>query len=241
MARRPFHFKKFSVEQADVAHPVGTDGVLLGAWADIEGRSSVLDIGTGTGLLALMLAQRFEAAGSRDYSIDAVEINSASAQYAGRNFEASPWAGRLRLWEMAVQDFAAQTDRRFDLIVSNPPFYTEAVAPPDSGRRLARHSSALPPVDLLGVVKKLLTDEGCFCAIMPYEGGRSLCERAVWNGLYCTKWVEVRSRTHKPVERLLLYFEKTPRPFQSAQMTVYSSEGVYSDAFRVMTEAFYLQ
>lgn len=237
MASPPFHFKKFSIEQDGAAHRVGTDGVLLGAWADVENCADILDIGTGTGLVALMLARRNEKA-----RITAVEIHPESAVLAQRNFAASPWADRLQLAEVSIQDFARQADFQFDLIVSNPPFFSETVVSPDASRRLGRHTASLPPGDLLAAAKKLLTENGRFCVILPVPEGKHLCEVAVPNGLYCTEEVEIYARPGKPAERLLLRFEKNPYRFERKKLSVYAAEkGThYSADFRKLTADFYL-
>jgi tRNA1Val (adenine37-N6)-methyltransferase len=234
MATRAFRFKKFSVEQDGAAHLVGTDAVLLGAWADTSDCAHILDIGTGTGVVALMLAQRSTA------RLTAVEIHPASAALARVNFAASPWAGRLDLVESSVQDFSRNSAARFDLIVSNPPFFSETILSPDAARRLGRHNAALPPEDLLAVAGKHLTEKGRFCVILPVAEGRRLCELAVPAGLYCTEEVEVRSRAGKPVERLLLRFERDPYVFLRKQLVIYAAGTNYTDEFRCWSEAFYL-
>ncbi|MCW5923771.1 MAG: methyltransferase [Saprospiraceae bacterium] len=269
MASQPFRFKKFSVEQEGAAHPVGTDGVLLGAWADVENCLNILDIGAGTGLVALMLAQRSPTPappstgrvpapygavrsdaplppaggeGSGVGHITAVEIHPPSAALARRNFANSPWAGRLELVESSIQDFAQKTDRRFDLIVSNPPFFSETVVSPDASRRLGRHTASLSPGELLAVSKKLLTENGRLCVILPVQEGRRLCELAVSQGLYCTEEVEVFSRPEKPVERLLLRFERDPCRFERKRLRIFDGaigQG-YSAEFQKLTERFYL-
>jgi len=234
MALQPFRFKNFSVAQEGAAHPVGTDAVLLGAWAGVGQCTRLLDIGTGTGVVALMLAQRCAA------RITAVEIHPASAALARANFAASPWANRLELVESSIQEFAGQTAVRFDLIVSNPPFFSETTVSPDATRRLGRHNASLPPETLLLCAKQLLTETGRFCVVLPVQEGRRLCEIAVTNGLYCTEETEVRGRPEKPVERLLLCFERNPYPFVRKQMSIYGTGTTRSAEFQEMTAAFYL-
>ena len=234
MATRAFRFKKFSVEQDGAAHLVGTDAVLLGAWADTAQCAQILDIGTGTGVVALMLAQRSAA------HVTAVEIHPASAALARANFAASPWADRFTLVESSVQDFSRQSEARFELIVSNPPFFSETVVSPDEARRLGRHNASLPPGDLLAVAGKHLTEKGRFCVILPVAEGRRLCELAVPAGLYCTEEVEVHSRAGKAAERLLLRFERDPYRFVRKHLVIYGAGTAYSEEFGRWSEGFYL-
>jgi tRNA1Val (adenine37-N6)-methyltransferase len=232
-----FRFKKFSVEQAGAAHPVGTDAVLLGAWANIQATQRFLDIGTGTGVVALMLAQRLSDI--PNWAGVGVEIHPESAALARVNFKASPWAKHLDIWEGAVQAFSGQV---FDLIVSNPPFFSERTISPDKTRSLGRHTATLSPEDLLDVVSHLLAPQGRFCVILPTMEGRQLCELAVPKGLYWTQITEVRSRPGKPVERLLIQFEKSPIGFERSVLYLYAGKSgmAYSDEFQAITSDFYL-
>ncbi len=236
MAQSPFRFKKFSVEQAGAAHPVGTDGVLLGAWAEVEGCRRMLDIGTGTGVVALMLAQRSTAAAS----ILALDIHPPSVALARGNFAASPWADCLEVLEMPVQDYARNIAPQFNLIVSNPPFFSETTVSPDTDRRMGRHTASLSPETLLAAVGALLTAEGRFCAVLPVREGRRLCELAVPQGLYCTETVEVFTRPGKPAERLLLRFERDPYRLIRRELVLYAPDGTYSADYRRLTGDFYL-
>lgn len=236
MAAPLFRFKQFQIEQEGVTQPAGTDGVLLGAWTNTEGAREILDIGTGTGLVALMLAQR----SGPETRVTAVEIHPESADCAGRNFRNSPWANRLSVVAQAVQDFSRSADRRFDLIVSNPPFFSEALASPDEKRRLARSTQTLRAVDLLDAVLGLLAPGGRFCLILPLVEGRRFAELACLSGLYCTRETQVYPRANKPIERLLLQFERNPYPFRRSKMDIYAYGEQWSEGFRALTRAFYL-
>lgn len=233
----PFRFRRFAVEQCPGVHPVGTDGVLLGAWADTTQVRTVLDIGTGTGLIALMLAQR--TGHLPDVSIQAVDPLPVAAACAQVNFSRSPWAGRMQVLEQRVQDFAKTTIARFDLIVSNPPFFSETTFSPDPNRRRSRNAVALSTTDLIAAVAQLLSPKGRFCVVMPCREGQFLQEQAVLCGLYCTRKVQVFSRIGKPAERLLLQLERNPYPFERSDLVIQERANVYSEAFRELTDAFY--
>jgi tRNA1Val (adenine37-N6)-methyltransferase len=237
MKYAPFHFKKFSIFQEGVSHPVGTDGVLLGAWADVLGVHTVLDIGTGTGLVALMLAQR-SVPGAL---ITAIDLHPGSVACARRNMWQSPWRDNLAVVVIPVQQYALETTLRFDLIVSNPPFFSDLTVSPDGERSLGRHTGTLSTGDLLEAVLRLLKPTGRFCLVLPYKEGKRLCEMAVPLGLYCTYEVEVRSRAGKQVERLLLQLERDPRCFRREGLDIYDLEGGYSAAYRRLTGDFYLK
>ncbi|HOY04462.1 MAG TPA: methyltransferase [Saprospiraceae bacterium] len=238
MATPDFHFKRCSIVQEGVTHPVGTDAVLLGAWADIAGARRILDIGTGTGVIALMLAQRTE--NQRGIQIDAVEIHPDSAMCAGRNFAASPWADHLNVFETTIQNFAEIADNQYDLIISNPPFFSEKTKAPDETRRLGRHTATLPPNEMLAAVNKLLTPNGRFVVVLPVQEGWRLCESAVPAGLYWTLIAEVRGRREKPVERLLIEFQRDPYPFRKESILIYEDGLRYSTQYQELTQDFYL-
>lgn len=222
--------------QEGVAHPVGTDGVLLGTWADVSGARSILDIGTGTGLIALMLAQR---TGS-DTAILAIDLHPGSVVCAAQNFKNAPWKERLTLQERSVQQFTRETTQCFDLIVSNPPFFSETTVPPDAARRLGRYAGSLSNADLLESVNQLLAPKGKCCLVLPEKEGKRLCEMAVPLGLYCTRELGVRTRVGKPVERLLLQLERDPGRFQRETLELYNAEGAHSGAYKKLTSDYYL-
>src|ERR1700744_2863051 len=160
-----FRFKQFSVDQTNCAMKINSDGVLLGALADGDEPKSILDIGTGTGVIALMLAQRFTCA-----IIDAVEIDEAAAQTAGRNFEGSPFGDRLNVFPLPVQSFFSEyPDRKYDLIVSNPPFHLNSLESPKAGKSLAKHTGEDFLEELMIGVANHLTKNGTCWLILPLQ------------------------------------------------------------------------
>ena len=233
----PFHFKQFSIKQDRCSMKVGTDGVLLGAWADIIGASNILDIGTGTGLIALMLAQRAQNA-----LIDAVEIDPEACQQASKNMLASPWSNRVNAIEDAVQNFSKNTTKKYDLIVSNPPFFSGGTFSNIENRNLVRHTVKLPNGELLAAARNLLTENGKFCVILPTIEGLRFQERAQNYRLYCTKITEVMPKHNTPVERVLLQFEKNPKLLEKDDLVIqYEERNDYTAEYIALTGDFYLK
>lgn len=217
---------------------VGTDGVLLGAWADVAAASSILDIGTGTGVIAIMLAQRTDAA-----TIHAVEIDGDSSSQALENMQRSPWAGQLDCFHTSIQDFAKQTTHRYDLIVSNPPFFSGGTFSNSQDKNSVRHTVKLPHGDLISAVRTLLAPEGRFCLILPHIEGLRFKEMAGNYGLHCSKITEVLPKPYKPVERLLLQFERKVKPLVKGTLVILENgddANNYSEGYLALTGAFYL-
>ena len=218
-------------------HPVGTDSVLLGAWAAIRpGIRRILDIGTGTGAIALFLAQRTESF-ELPPAIFGVEVDLETARYAAENFGNAPWPDRMKVIQTTIQEFEAEP---FDLIVSNPPFFSSARIPEDPRRRLGRHTASLSPGELIAAVNRLLAADGIFCAVLPPEEGRRLQEFGAMSGLYCTALTEVFTRCGKPVERFLLQFERNPMDFRRQKLLLFDENGTPAPEWHAMTKDFYL-
>ncbi len=239
MSNSYFRFKEFVVRQAGAAMKVGTDGVLLGAWASLTGgEGRILDVGTGTGLIALMAAQR--TAGTL---IDAIEIDPAAAEQARRNVEDSPWADRISVEAVSLQELSERADLpRYDHILSNPPYFVDSLKPPDAGREAARHAGQLTYDELAAGVARLLAPEGRFSAIFPYEESALFVVRAAIAGLYCVRRTNVHTAPGRPVKRVLLGFSRT-RPASVKEETLIIENAArdgYSDAYRQLTRDFYL-
>ena len=228
-----FRFKQFAVEQDDVAMKVGTDGVLLGAWASCDGAERILDIGTGTGVIALMLAQR-----NTEAKIHAVEIDSTATQRARSNFDMSPWAERLDVECCAVQAF--NSAEKFDLIISNPPYFVDSLLPPDAKRSTARHTHDLTFEELDKEVCRLLADDGRFALILPtaeFEKYLSITH------LHLVRRCDVHPTTGAAVKRVMAEFAKSKivTPANENITIEQQRRGDYTEEYRVLTKDFYLK
>lgn len=236
MARqsKTFRFKQFAIEQDQCAMKIGTDGVLLGAWIDVEGAQRILDIGTGTGLIALMAAQRNASA-----HVVAVELDVAAASQAAANAASSPFADRIIVSQCAIQDYTS--DHLFDVIVSNPPFYTAHVKSPDAQRALARHEDSLTAAELFRAAERLLARAGVFSLIWPAEGESMLCAIAHEFGLHCIRSWKVYPNSQKSAHRVLLSFSRQPAPCDEGELTLEGEErGIYTEPYRALVRLFYL-
>ena len=230
-----FRFKQFSVEDEGCSMKVGTDSVLLGAWAQLPSTGNVLDVGTGCGLLALMGAQRCQA------QIAAIEIDSESLQQANQNFRDSPWRERLELIPLSFQDFALSRPGTFDLIITNPPYFVNSLKAPHAPRSNARHNDGLPFATLAALSFQLLKEDGLLCLILPVNEAGLFTGIAGDCGLYLTRQLSVVPVASKPPNRLLMEFGKKPEvKVKSESLTIRNGNGSYTDAYKKMTKAFYL-
>lgn len=233
-----FNFKRFSVKHTDSAMKVGTDSVLLGSVIPFSELSikKVLDIGTGTGILALMMAQRFENA-----KIDAVEIDADAALEAQHNFEASPWKNRLHLLHSSLQE-AALPNSYYDLILSNPPYFLSNASYQigEESRRKARYTSSLSHEELLQATKKLLNPQGKFYLILPSEAIDKFCDLAVSNSLFLIWKMNVRMTPSAPISRCILAFSQQKELLKIQEMVVYDEDRKRSKAYAEATQDFYL-
>ena len=245
MANSWFAFKRFRIEQAGTAMKVSTDGVLLGAWARVETFRRFLDIGTGTGLIALMLAQRAEetAHAAKEIHIDAIEIDRGAARQAAANVAASPWAERIAVRHASLQDFATRPDLRgfYDHIVSNPPYYTNDLRSPDPARDRARNTHWLTYEGLIAATVCLLAPEGIFSVILPDKEAKHFVTLAIMAGLHPWRRTEVSTMPSKPPKRVLLEFgTKIATPETDSLFIGNGTAGEFSEAYRAMTRDFYL-
>ncbi len=232
----PFRCKQFTVRHDQCAMKIGTDAILLGAWAAAVETKRILDIGTGSGIIALMLAQRFPAA-----HVTAVEINSAACEQACCNFAAAPFSDRLSLTRSAVQDFRPQD--QYDLVVCNPPWFQKSFKPPDSARTMARHSDSLSLEELGTAASRLLSPGGALNVILPVEQAKTFTAIATENELYCHRVCEVRpTPTSTPKRQLLEFSNRPPKQNVSAQEIVIEvTRHQYSEAYSQLAKEFLLK
>ena len=237
---KPFHFKEFTIDQDKTAMKVGTDAVLLGAWCSLETYpDTILDVGSGTGLISLMMAQRSDAE-----TIDAVEIDAAAYEQTVGNFEQSDWADRLFCYHSSFQDFSKEMNEdavEYDLIISNPPFYTDAFETKDSSRNSARFTTALSFEDLLNGVSKLLSDRGVFTTIIPFKETVAFVKLAAKNNLFLNRICSVRGTATTKVKRSLLEFCFDQKELVETSLTIEISRHVYTQEYINLTKDFYLK
>lgn len=235
MENNIIRFKEFSVLQEQNSMKVGTDGVLLGSCAPIQSAKSILDIGTGTGIVALFAAQR-----NHDAFIDAIDIDEDAAKEAAVNFQESPWKDRLQAHAKSVQDYASQYNGYYDHITCNPPFFSGGTLSSSSDKAAVRHTVKLGHGELLIAVSNLLAVNGKFSVILPYIEALRFSEMSKRSGLYPEYKLEIRNFAGLAVERLLLSFRKTKvEEVQVSEINIYESEGVYSEVFLERTHGFY--
>ena len=227
-----FDFKQFRVYQDKSPFKVGTDGVLLGAWTDIAHAERILDIGTGTGLLALMLAQRTQA------SITALEPDGRSYKQALENIEISPWESRITVINKRVQDF--DPGITFDLIVSNPPYFRQSLVNKDQQLAIARHDLDLTGTDLLMALKRLIAPGGAFCLVLPYAEASLFIAEATDYDLYCNKILKVKPTPSAPVKRMLMEFGTVKRELHQSFLTIEQARHKYTGDYKKLTGDFYL-
>ena len=234
MPKPYFTFKQFTIYHDRCAMKVGTDGVLLGAWTNLESANRILDVGTGTGLIALMLAQR-----TKDATITAIDIDADAVSQAQENVLASPWKDRV---EVALQDICTYApDSLFDSIVSNPPYFVNSLKCPDGQRTKARHTDSLDANRLIGKVTELLAPEGRFSLILPADQTDELLRIAEEKGLYPSRITRVITRPGLPPKRVLVEFRKTTQICEETELVVELDRHVYSEDYIALTKNFYLK
>lgn len=233
----PFKFKQFTVHQDRCAMKIGTDGVLLGAWVSLKNKpNSILDIGSGTGLLALQMAQRSDA-----QTIDAIEIDENAFEQCTDNFENSQWADRLFCYHASAQEFAVEINEKYDLIISNPPFYSEDYKSKSEARDLARFNDSLPFEHLVGVVHKLLPKDGIFALILPQSEEENFIALASKAGLFPNRICRISGTTASEEKRSLMEFSFTETIPETEFLTLELSRHEATPQYKELVKDFYLK
>jgi tRNA1Val (adenine37-N6)-methyltransferase len=234
MANDYFEFKEFIIYQGKSPFKVGTDGVILGASADVAGVRNILDIGAGTGLISIMLAQRSAV------TITAIEPDLNSFGQLKDNVSICKWKGRIETNCTRLQDY--HPGIKFDLIVSNPPYFTDSLRNPDPSKASARHNYSLPPIEMLGCVSELLENEGRFEVIMPFPEGNVFIAEAAMNGLYCNKIVKIKPLPNSEIRRIILTFSRQKlKPSEKFLVIERGARHEFTEEYINLTKDFYLK
>ncbi len=235
MSSQEFVFKQFTILQDKCAMKVGTDAVLLGSWVTTSSAKTILDIGTGTGIIALMLAQKSNAV------VDAIDIDNNAYLQAIQNISNCKWKNRINVHHTSIQQFSTSCDHKYDLIVSNPPYFVDSSKAIEESRTNARHTDQLPFDDLLNGVLNLLDTDGKFYVILPTKESQGFREMAEKQNLFLTKLTRVITRTDKPEKRLLMKFEFIKKEVEEDSIVI-ENEGrhCYTDEYIELTKDYYL-
>ncbi len=232
---KAFKFKQFCVYDNNSSMKVGTDAVLLGAWANVSEANSILDIGTGCGIIALMLAQRTSA------NIDAIDIDKSSILDAEKNIKNSNWTKRINVSNISLQDFINKNDKKYDLILSNPPFFNNSLKPPDKKRKLAKHTDSLPFETLVYSVKKLLNKNGRFCLILPMNEFQIFKNIILIEDLFINNITFVKPKKSKEINRVLAeisFSEKSRNKIN--ELCIRNEDNSFTGEYKELTKDFYL-
>ncbi len=236
MANPYFQFKQFTVWHDHCAMKVGTDSVLLGAWTDFSGAANILDIGTGSGILALMAAQKAPNA-----QIDAIDIDAAAVEQARENFSRSQWKDRITIYHQSLQEFANTPTKRYDIIISNPPYFSNALKSPDKQRTTARHNDDLDLKTLFEAANQLLESTGSLNLILPVAQGRQSIDEAARLGLTCIHQTFVKPTENAVPKRSLLCFSKSLALYHEDEFFIETeTRHSFSYDYRQLTQDFYL-
>ncbi|MBV7268934.1 tRNA1(Val) (adenine(37)-N6)-methyltransferase [Winogradskyella luteola] len=232
-----FKFKQFIVNQNRCAMKIGTDGVLLGAWTSVKNNPfSVLDIGAGTGILSLILAQRSDA-----QQIEAIEIHENAYEQCSENFENSPWNDRLFCYHASLLEFVEEVEDKFDLIICNPPFYSEDYKTDSKARDLARFNDAMPFEHLIYAVANLLTQNGLFSVVIPYKEESRFIELASTASLFPKRMLNVKGNPNSDIKRSLIEFAFTQQDTKISELVIETARHQYTEDYTNLTKDFYLK
>ena len=229
-----FKFKQFNVQQSNAAMKIGTDGILLGAWANVALAKRALDIGTGTGVIALMQTQK-----NSTVNVDAIEVDSTACIDAEQNFTKSPWKNRLHLFHSALENF--NPAYKYDTIISNPPFFENSILSKSKKRTLARHSASLHYSQVLSFAKNQLTPEGNICLILPFSEEEKCIKIATDLGFFMNRICNVFPKKNKKQHRTLIEFSSLPNNLVNETLVIEKEERHnYTEEYRSLTKDFYI-
>jgi tRNA1Val (adenine37-N6)-methyltransferase len=240
-----FRCKQFYVDHRDCAMKVSTDALLLGAWTQLPAAGAILDIGTGSGILSLMLAQRCQQ--QSDFIIDAIELDASAAAVAAFNFQQSDWSQQIRLIKGDILTYPASadhpSDRRYSLIVSNPPFFVESLKATDAKRNLARHTDSLSFAQLLQVAQSLLTPDGLLSLVLPSSTAEQFIRMAQQSGWVLRRQLSVQSKSERLPLRCLFTLQRgeDPSEFIQERLIIHATDGQYSGDYKALLRDFYLK
>ncbi|MBK8805577.1 MAG: methyltransferase [Bacteroidales bacterium] len=236
MQEKLFHFKQFSISQNNSALKICTDSVLLGAYTDKNDCATVLDIGTGTGVLALMIAQKTNA------KITAIDIDNGAIIDAQKNFNNSPWKDRLELFEMSIQDFNLYNSY-YDLIVCNPPYFQNSLLSPKASKSIAKHNISLSIEELFGAVSRLLSPHGQFNMIIPFDLESTVISTSRLFNLHLEKQVFIKPTNNKPANRIIFQFSLLKKNFYSVETIVIEPQirHQYSERYNQLLKEYLLK
>jgi tRNA1Val (adenine37-N6)-methyltransferase len=232
---RPFHFKQFSLSHHRSTMKVGTDAVLLGIWTKLDGVKEVLDVGTGCGILSLLLTAR-----KASVRVDAVELDEASAREASENFRLSPFAGRLQVFHADINHFVPDAGKKYDLVISNPPFFVNDQRPEKKNRQMARHSDTLSYEQLAKAGERLLKQQGRFAVVLPYRESRLFLKAAVGVGFQLHKQMLIFPKPCKEPNRVNLLLGFSVAVPQTEKFIIRQENGIFTQQYLDMVKNYYL-
>lgn len=235
MANSFFEFKQFIIHQDQCAFKVTTDASILGAYPNIPPPETICDIGTGTGVLSLMMAQKFSCA-----KIDAVEIDPLSAQQARENIKLSSWDSRIAVFNESIQDFKRQKIGQYDMIICNPPYYEDQLWSENQRKNLARHNYKLSLSELVEYVSDILNETGFFYSILPPQSFKNLEAGLLNKGFNLFDKLDIFNAPGKPLYRVIGGFCKKLINKENKSLTIYNTNGDYSVEFKTLLKDFYL-
>jgi len=236
MPRQPFRFKQFSLTDFRSAMKINTDGVLLGAWTQLPSWGKILDIGTGCGLIALMLAQR------SNLEITAIDVHGESAAEAGENFNSSPWKSRMQTSHISFQDFSKQKSEKYSLIVCNPPFFSKSLLSANESKNIVKHDHFLSFSELLEGTIKMLDPDGMLSLIIPSHRFHEFNIKASGLGFFCSRRTAIVPKAGKETNRYLLEYSMEPiSDRKDTSLTLLHSDNSFTAEYKELTRPFYLQ